>query len=673
MCGISGFILVEQDTQNTIKRMCDLIRHRGPNDEGYVLFESLDSAAVAFGGEDTPLECYSQDFPFLPKKNIGNIGHMSCNMALGHRRLSIIDTSYAGHQPMCTVDKNIWIVFNGEIYNYLELREELEGLGRQFLTNTDTEVIVASYERWGISCLQKFNGMFAILIVDKKQKKMFAARDRFGIKPLYYWMNGNGVFFASEIKQFQVVPGWQPRANTQMVYDFLTQGLLDHSSDTMFEGVKQLRGGEFLQIDLSMGLGELVNSCSTGAVRPVKWYILKPKYFDGDYGTACEKFRELFLDAVSLHLRSDVPVGSCLSGGLDSSSIVRALESMSIDSEVSHNTFSAYSEVKRFDESEYIKEVVKNSRINGHFVYPDLHHLFNELGTITWHQDEPFGSTSIFAQWEVFKLAAKHEVKVMLDGQGADEQLAGYKGFFSTRFAGLFSSGQWLNLLREIEASKRIHGITTQSALMGMLNMLLPNAILQPLAKIIGKSPLEPKWLNMDALNVKRIDPVVGLGGKTSSIQQLSTVQLTATSVPMLLHWEDRDSMAFSIESRVPFLDYRLVEFVLGLQEEYKHSGGITKRVLRDSMKGILPEKIRMRMDKLGFATAEEVWMTQREPLLFKEKIQESKDLCGELFSRDRIVELTFDIIDGKRPFTFLPWRVISLGEWAKQFNVSFK
>ena len=383
------------------------------------------------------------------------------------------------------------------------------------------------------------------------------------------------------------------------------------------------------------------------------------------------QFRDKFIESVKLRLRADVPVGSCLSGGLDSSSIVCVANQLlrEQDAHSLQRTFSACAEVERFDERKWIDEVVRQTALDAHYVYPALENLFEVSPKITWHQDEPFGSTSIFAQWNVFQLAAENNVRVMLDGQGADEQLAGYHGYFAPRLAKLLRRGKLMKLWRELQATKKLHGYSVAYLLAGIANQMLPNRLKNAVKRIMGRTHDSPAWLDMQLLGAQAVNPYIKYGGPAYSISALSYAQLTATNIQMLLHWEDRNSMAHSIESRVPFLDYRLVEFVLGLPDEYKLSCGITKRVQRAAMSGILPDVIRDRMDKLGFVTPEEVWVRQQSPDLFRKKLDQA--IAGSRGILLPEARATLEaMISGTQGFNFGVWRMISFGEWLERFSV---
>jgi asparagine synthase (glutamine-hydrolysing) len=505
--------------------------------------------------------------------------------------------------------------------------------------------------------------MFAFVLVDRIGKRVFAARDRFGVKPLYVWRSTEGlVALASEIKQFSVLPGWSPRLNGQRAYEFLNWGLQDHTEETLFEGVCQIRGGECLHCSIE----ELL------VKPPIKrWYRLTPRHFSGDIRVAADEFTALFTDAVRLRLRADVAVGSCLSGGLDSSSIVcvanRLLRSSGANSH--QNTFSACAREKLFDERNHIDVVIGHTGVKAHYVYPELGELFEKLDAMTWHQDEPFGSTSIYAQWKVFELAKNSRVKVLLDGQGADELLIGYHGFFAPHFAGLFVARRWGTLLREICAAKRLHNLSYVNSAGYLANAVLPETLRQPLRRLVGKPSSVPHWINRERLAFDDRDPTLAYGFKTTSVKQMAHAMLTATSVPMLLHWEDRNSMAHSVESRLPFLDYRVAEFLMGLPAEMKLWNATTKQVLREAMRGTLPEPIRVRMDKMGFITPEEKWVRKDASERFRLELGRAVDASQGVLQATALDHLDA-VIAGREPFNFLIWRMISFGRWMERFRV---
>jgi asparagine synthase (glutamine-hydrolysing) len=671
MCGIAALISLNSSSEllSRIAAMAETIQHRGPDDEGVAFFTQIPRTAVLFGGKDTQEEAFRADLPYSPEKLYSGTAPESATVALGHRRLSIIDLSPAGHQPMCTPDRHYWIVYNGEIYNHAELRIELENLGHQFTSRTDTEVLLAAYAQWGRDCLHRLNGMWAFIIYDTVERKLFISRDRFGVKPLYYWFSPEGFLaIASEIKAFTVLPGWSPRMNGPRVYDYLVSNLLDHTSETLFAGVYQLRGGESAEFRLS----------DLDTALPVyRWYHLEPGQFSGTFDEAVTEFKRLLQDSVRLRLRSDVPGGSCLSGGLDSSSIVCLANDLLREEQKEgfQKTFSACSDVKQYDEREYIDEVVDARHIEAHYTYPSFEKLLEQLDEIIWHQEEPFKTTSIYAQWLVFQLAADHGVKVLLDGQGADEQLCGYQWFFGCRYADHFYNLKWTLLWRDIRAVKSRHGLSELQSLSMMGYYLLPSSIRQTMKPYATADHAKPSWINTDLLfayngptrRVGRSFPT--RSGFFTTTQSIALDQMQCVSLPSLLHWEDRNSMAHSVESRVPFLDYRLVEYVMSLPEEYRIHEGVTKRVLREAMTGSLPERVRMRMDKMGFYTAEEHWIQHESPEVFRQLLKGAVQDSKGVLKREVLDKLD-RMLAGEETPSALVWRWIIFGRWMRIFNV---
>jgi asparagine synthase (glutamine-hydrolysing) len=671
MCGIAAILgSPPGGIEHAARSMGDAVRHRGPDDEGFV-FLARGSAPQVFGGPDTPPACYGSGLPYATAAPLREGAAPGAEIALIHRRLAIVDVSAAGHGPMSYAGDRVWITYNGEVYNFVELRAELEALGHAFRSHTDTEVILAAWREWGRDFLSRLNGMFAFVLVDLDRRTFLAARDRWGIKPLYTWTSPLGfTAFASEIKQFAALPGWTPRVNGQRAYDFLNWRVTDHTEQTLFAGVHQLRGGEVFETTWPADEGGPTRF-PPGEPLPVRrWYSVRPAPFRGSAADAAEEFRHLLTDAVRLRLRADVPVGSCLSGGLDSSAIVCTMDRLLREGGGGvQKTFSACSEDPRFDERRWIETVVGATAVEPHYVYPSMDGLFEDLDALAWHQDEPFASTSIYAQWEVFRLARANGVVVMLDGQGADEQLAGYHTFFPPRWAGLLKAGHLRTLRRELAAAERLHGYSAWTASKQMLNILLPGPARRLGRRFAARTALSPGWLDTASLNAAPGDPFAERGQTTSSVEALSVVQLTATNLQMLLHWEDRDSMAHSVESRIPFLDYRLVEFVLGLPTEYKISDGITKRVLREGMRGVLPEPVRGRMDKMGFLTAEEAWVRERAPERFRAAVRDAVEVSDGILRPEAMTK--FDrTISGAEPWEPFAWRIISFGAWMRRFGV---
>jgi asparagine synthase (glutamine-hydrolysing) len=615
----------------------DLVAHRGPDDNGWKVF---DSAAGP--------------------------------VALGHRRLSIIDLSDAAQQPMSYANGRYWIVYNGEIYNYLELREELQAAGHRFQTRSDTEVLLAAYAHWGEAALDRLVGMFAFVLWDQQAQVAFAARDHFGVKPLYFFGTPVGLALASEIKQFIALPGFAASLNIARSYDFLSSGIMDHTDETLFEGVRQLRGGECVRVDLQ--------HWRPGDAFPVRrWYqILEPGTLAIDERLASAKFGSLLADSVRLQLRSDVPVGTCLSGGLDSSSIVclMAHELQAAGDTAKVNCISACYDVKSVDERPFMEAVVQRTQSTPHWCHPRFEDAFALAERITWHQDEPYGSTSIFAQWCVFAAAQSSGLKVMLDGQGADEQLAGYHGCFPYYFADLVRRRQFATLLYAMLQRRAWHDVSFAEQVRTLLLPLLPARFARWLRRE-RQTVAQQNWLDGEAFrphlgrspfetareSIGR-PPIADLG-------DLCVVLTQSSNLAMLLHWEDRNSMAHGIEARVPFLDHRLVEFSIAMGGRHKIVGGDTKRVLRSAMRGILPEPVRNRRDKLGFATPEEEWF--RGPLreMVLAGVEQTLARFPQLLNAAGVRAHAADMLDGRRPVDFSLWRIISLGIWGRVFQAA--
>lgn len=633
MCGIWASVGMSVD-----QAVIDLVAHRGPDGCGWKVFP-------------------------------GPLGPVT----LAHRRLAIIDTSVQAAQPMCDAGGRYWIVYNGEVYNYRELRSELETLGRRFATQSDTEVILAAYAEWGETCLDRFVGMFAFVLYDSQMQRIFAARDRFAIKPLYYLVRGHGLAFASEIKQLLRVPGFVPRMNLPRLYDFLSTGITDHTAETTFADVRQLRNGECLTVDLHTFRW-------TDPLPVRRWYRLPQSgTIECSADEAARRFRELLTDSVRLHLRSDVPVGSCLSGGLDSSAIVSLIDrQFRLDgSQAAVNTVSACYEERAVDERPFMRAVNAATRSAPHYVFPKPEDAFGRAEQITWHQDEPYGSTSIFAQWCVFEEAKRQEIKVMLDGQGADEQLAGYHGGFGYHLASLLRSGRWMALARTMWERRQFHGVTLRQQIRALVGPILPGRLAGLLARS-RQTLVEHDWLASgrfrgDAFPANTFGAMLraeGLG-PIRDIGDLCVAMTQATNLPMLLHYEDRNSMAHSVEARVPFLDHRLVEFSIGLGARHKIVGGTTKFVLRQAMAGVMPDVVCRRRDKIGFATPELEWF--RGPLRRSLEVAVEDVLSGYpgLLNTGGTRLLVKEMLDGSRPIDFRLWRIVNVGIWGRVFNVN--
>lgn len=650
MCGILSIINLKNNINgiNLIKAS-SVIRHRGPDDEGFLTWLPGEEPQV-WAGNDTAASTrdhwkYNELRPDQPFK-----------VGLGHRRLSILDLSPTGHQPMIYPKAGLAVVFNGEIYNYLEIKEELIKLGHTFTSKSDTEVILHAWEEWGADCLQDFNGMFAIVLLDYHENKLYAVRDRFGVKPVYYYNGANSLYIASEIKQIRTAPGYKFNMSEPVARQFLATGVTDNTEHTFDTEVKQLPGGHYLTIDLTADAAKYVIT---------KWYTLSPRKWTGSYDAAAERLKELLTDAVRLRLRSDVKVGSCLSGGLDSSSIVCiAAELLKAKGDFAgQETVTACFDIARYDEWGFAQEVIKKTNAHAHRTFPSFTQLKNELGAFFRHQDEPVASTSVFSQWAVFKATHEAGLKVMIDGQGADEQLAGYGGNDLPFYSGLLQKAHLFSLLGEVRAYKKEKGYWPTGFVLGALQLNAGNFFKGLLPeKLRVKDAPAVEWLRGN-------EPVTIHSNVARNLKENLLRQVYGAPLPGLLRFEDRNSMAWSVESRTPFMDYRLLEFTLGLPARYVYNNGVRKSVLRKAMHGTIPTDIENRKDKMGFVTPEEVWLKGEGKEWFLDAIDDTCNMFKHMIDEGLLKKHVQDIIEGREAFSFLPWRVAALGIWYRGVN----
>ncbi|MGQ0536748.1 MAG: asparagine synthase (glutamine-hydrolyzing) [Methanobacteriota archaeon] len=643
MCGIAGVVPASELDPDLVARFLDVMRFRGPDDHGVLVARG---ATVEVG----------RDVPTRPLPANGAV--------LVHRRLSILDLTEAGWQPMSSPDRRFWIVFNGEIYNYVELREELGKAGHKFHTGSDTEVLLAAWSEWGPQALSKFVGMFAFALLDVEERKLFLARDFFGIKPLYYTEAGGGVAFASTPNALLTVPGVTRRVNPARLHLYLVTGITDCGDETMFADIRQLPAAHYMVVDLDAPKAE----------RPVEyWRLDLAQETSLSKQAAATRLRELFLENVRLHLRSDVPVGTALSGGIDSSAIVMGMRRLDPSARI--HTFSQITDDPVVGEEKWVDIVTHAADSTMHKVTPTADELVADLDALVRAQGEPFGSTSIYAQYRVFALAGAAGIKVMLDGQGADEVLAGYQYYLAARMASLVRSGRVLAAYRFYrEASKRPR-VDAAWLRVAMFDFLVPPRLQPALRRLIGRGML-PSWLNEDwFVSRGAIEGTPGTFGYTADrrvLRRALAKTLVETSLPMLLRYEDRNSMAFSIESRVPFLTPELVQFVFTLPEEHiVGPDGTTKAVFRDACRGLVPDPILDRKDKIGFETPERQWLQTLRPWV--EGLLRSADAKRIPALRMEEVEKEWrEVIEGRKPFSSQVWRWINLIAWSREFRVTY-
>jgi asparagine synthase (glutamine-hydrolysing) len=632
MCGIAGIVDPQGMAPSSLVKMTQLIRYRGPDGYGFAFINPGDKC----GGEII----HKQER--LPRNLTPVVG-------LGNRRLAILDISDAGSQPMQSDDGALTITFNGEIYNYKEIREELEQIGHHFRTQTDTEVILLAYRQWGPACLCRFNGMWALALWDNAKQFLFCARDRFGVKPFYYALHAGKFFFASEIKQILEAAEMSHRANPRAVFRFLEWGLMDYSSETFFENIYQLPGGHSLTLKPHAPLTPQVERY---------WELQVEPQLNITEQAATEEFRSLLESAVRLRLRSDVPVGVSLSGGLDSSSVICQARRISPGNRL--QTFSACFEDPEIDEREYLSEIVHAVKGVAHRTFPQARAFWNELNTLIYHLDEPIGSTAAFAQWCVMAEARAQNVPVVLGGQGGDEILCGYSKYYYFYLWHLLRAGnprfvrEAFQFLRQGTSSHRTKEAVTR---------YLPGPFRTfSLTRRLCTDEVRELWRSEHS----------GLG-PDRSLAERQRKDLTYASLPALLHHEDRMSMAHSIETRLPFMDYRLVEFGVRCPPSLKLRDGWSKWLLREATAGMLPERVRLRKTKLGFDTPGSKWMDYGLRNGHKDMLQATGSNLQRFINGAKLQQECEKLVNrapGALPAGAL-FRAVSLVTWSQVFSVN--
>jgi asparagine synthase (glutamine-hydrolysing) len=608
MCGINGFIdqsLSFEKGMSVLKTMANITTHRGPDNTSYY------------------------------HKN---------NCFLAHNRLSIIDLSNEGNQPMQY--GNLTTVFNGEIYNYKEIKLELQKKNYIFKSNSDTEVILISFKEWGSDCVNRFVGMWSFVIYNNETFELFCSRDRFGIKPFYFIHEGNNFYFSSEVKALKKTRLFTNDINVSQIKKAIQLGWLSYQNETMFSKVNQLEPA--------------TNMILTGGriFKSEYWKIsnnIKSGLTQQDIIT---KFREQVIDSLKLHVRSDVQVGATLSGGIDSSSIVSGILNQNLLSNI--NTFTIfYDEPGDVDERPFANSVIDKyrSRIEPHFLKPNQEHVADQFDSITYHNDFPLLGSSPISQYFIMQEISRFGIKVILSGQGADDYLGGYMHSYYRLYAELIGEGKFGVLFHEAKLHSEFQNLNINSWL-----------------KIVYKSFAsfffnEGKLLEMEykyGLANLFLHKNIQLNNKfntTHKFDQVHEAMLKFSSLPGLLHYEDRNSMAFSIESRVPFLDHRLVETAFTLPVEYKINNGYTKWILRQAMKDMLPEKIYRRKDKIGFVTPGEIkWLRDDLKFLLETDFKDIPNLDVKKANLNCKAFMKGDNSNAK-----IIWRLANMQKWIEK------
>lgn len=604
MCGISGIINKNKKVveKSEIKNINDLISHRGPDDEGF---------------------------------------YMEKNFAFGHRRLSILDLTSDGHQPMHYLHRYT-ITYNGEIYNYLEIKEELLKDGYIFSSHTDTEVILASYDKWGEKCVEKFNGMWAFAIYDNEKEIIFCSRDRFGIKPFYYTEIGDKFIFGSELKQLLEFYD-ENKCNKEILIDFIVTGIQEHTNEVFFKDIYKLEQSHNLIYDLK-----------NNGYQIKKYYSINFEYNPTSLDESIKAYEKELERAIDYRLRSDVKVGTCLSGGLDSSSVAAiAGKKYQEKSGKKFIAIHAKSIEKETDESDFAKIVAEASTLDLKIVEPTIKDFKENIEEVIYTQEEPFGSPSIYMQYFVMQKARDIGCTVMLDGQGGDETLLGYEKYYPSAYVDVYKKSGLFKTLKEIRNSNKNNAKMTLS--------WIAKYTIGSLFSNLRKKEYNRRTSFMKSY-INNFNFLDELAKNYLDINKLQEYEIKYTNLPVLLRYEDKNSMRHSIETRLPFIDYKTLENALNINIKHKIKDGWTKFILRKLIDKYLPTEVVWRKNKLGFNAPENIWLKEMDDKM-KDEIKESKVLNKILDINKLLTQ--FSKVDNR-----LKWRLYNVAVWERVYSV---
>lgn len=623
MCGIVCWKSKRKINKNKIVKMADSIAHRGPDSEGYY-----------YASDNT--------------------------LALAHKRLSIIDPEH-GQQPMYSHSGEVVITFNGAIYNFLELRRELISLGAPIKTYSDTEILLYSYLEWGEKCISRFNGMFAFVIHDKRKHILFGARDRLGEKPLYYFHNNENFIFASEIKAILASGEVQASLNNESLHEYLTfQYYLDNN--TLFDNIVKLKPGHFF----------VLNEKTMNLNVQEYWDISYDKEHEEqseDYYV--DKLRTLIDDSIALRLRADVPLGSHLSGGVDSSAVA-SLNALRLGDGIKLETFTGkFAEGLDYDETKFALEVAQNINSNYNEIVIKDTDFLESIEDIVHYMDEPQAGPGVFSQYQVAKHASK-KVKVVLGGQGGDEIFLGYTRYLIAYYEKMLKrnvseSGKYYqNILNNMTPN-----LFQMNGYQPMMQDFFADGLFENDAKRYfrltnrfssNESIFSKDFLQKDYNSFEKFNKIFSKHD-TSIANKMSYYDLK-TFLPSLLHVEDRTSMAHGLESRVPLIDHRIIEFAANIPAHIKFKDGITKYLPKKIFKNTIPDSILDRKDKKGFPTPTNLWFKTTLNEWVKDLLTDRRTLERGLYEKDKLLKL----IDGNSQFNRSLWGVINLELWHREF-----
>lgn len=649
MCGISAVIIKNNVTSvaHKLVRMTKAIKHRGPDDEGYLIID-VNYKAFCYGGNETKVYGYDKGISYLPKTNLDEqFLNEKVKIGLGFRRLTILDLSPTGHQPMGYMNGRYWIVFNGEIYNYLELKNELGIKGYSFNSSTDTEAILAAYDYWGEECLNKFNGMWAFILIDLQKQEVFIARDRFGIKPLYYYKDNEKILFASEIKQFLAFGGLEIEPDTEKIKNDLITDTREYTHKTAFKNVYRFPNANFLKFN--------INNICENDLKFNRYYnlsFLNENNYDIFSDKLARKYSEEYYsfleDSVALRLRSDVEVGTCFSGGLDSSSVVYLVNKLlkgknSIEKQKTFSLVYSSPQTKYCDESLFIDKLSEKLNLNSFKIEPSLQDVIENYENMIFAMDTPQHST-LMSYLFTYKLVKSHGVTVTLDGQGADELQAGYTPYFRYYFANTTLG----NMPSQIKKNYNVMEGSKNEIKTGIIFSVFNSFGLKNFVeKQLGKRNLQTPYKNVNEKLFEDFN------------ENLIT----------LFHYGDRGSMINSVESRFPMMDYRIVEFWMSLPFVYKIHNGYTKFIARLAMDKKLPDEIVWRRDKKGWEMPQKEWIKNGLDDIILSKVRKS-DFLKELGLSVNEKYLNKNVIDHR--YWKYPIKLYNLALWHEIFFERF-
>ncbi|MDZ4715790.1 MAG: asparagine synthase (glutamine-hydrolyzing) [Cytophagales bacterium] len=603
MCGISAILARRKGIpRSVLQGMTDAVAHRGPDGFGFEFFDADGTLST---------------------------GDTDWTIGLGHRRLSIIDLESTGHQPMAY--NELWITFNGEIYNYLELRDQLRAEGYSFKSNSDTEVILAAYAHWGTGCFAKLRGMWGLILWDVRKRKLIASRDRMGIKPLYYFVGDNYVAFGSEIKQFRCVPGFIPMGDHQVIKEYVLTGF-ERDDKTFFKSVMPVPPGTYTTFELD-----------TAQIAKPESYWNPEKILPviKDVNAAADELRQVFNRSVGIHLRSDVPVGCQLSGGLDSSSVLSSM-SGNYSGEQLHSFTVSFPGFK-MDETPFVERMLKGDKYVAHYTTPDITHFLEEAKHFAWHHDEPVGSFAHYAGFDLARLIGSCQIKVVLNGQGGDEILGGY---WQQYFTFLFSHVRSMNWKLVVD---NLAGAMLQGGNETLIRQIAPMLRRYMKRRAVNPDLFTSQFKKVNADNY--LEKYFELSPEERRIFDIRRLIL-----PRLLKWDDRNLMAFSVEGRYPLLDHEVIECALRMDQKLLYHRGWNKYPLRKAMVNQLPPEICYRKSKWGFETPQISWLGNEMMPGLRKWVGEEKPLDMVVAKKGLIETLTLFFKykkPGRRPEAF--------------------